>query len=119
MARTPQQIFDHHGAAMDARNLDAIVEDYTDHSVIITAERVYRGRREIRAFFGALLDALPQAEWAVPVAIFEGNVLYIEWTVTSREHNVLDGVDTFVFSDGMIALQTARASLVKARLNAL
>jgi predicted SnoaL-like aldol condensation-catalyzing enzyme len=119
MARTPQQIFDHHGMAMDSRNLDAILEDYTDQSVVITAERVYRGKREIRAFFSALLDALPQAEWAVPVMIFEGNALYIEWTVKSSGHNVNDGVDTFVFAHGAIALQTARASLVKSRLDAL
>lgn len=119
MTRTPREIFDHHGTAMDDRDLDAVLEDYTDRSVVITAERVYRGKREIRAFFSALFDALPQAQWAVPVAIFEGDVLYIEWTAMSSEHNVLDGVDTFVFADGMIALQTARASLIKTRLSAL
>jgi hypothetical protein len=119
MARTPQEIFDHHGTAMDRRNLDAILEDYTEQSVVITAERVYRGKREIRAFFSALLDALPQAEWAVPVMIFEGNILYIEWTVKSSGHNVSDGVDTFVFAHGAIAVQTARASFVKSRLDAL
>ncbi len=119
MARTPQEIFDHHGTAMDGRDLDAILEDYTDRSVLITAERIYRGKTQIRAFFSALLDALPQAQWAVPVAVFEDNVLYIEWTANSASHNVLDGADTFVFADGMIAVQTVRASLVKTRLNAL
>lgn len=118
MTRTPREIFDHHGTAMDERDLDAILEDYTDRSVVITGERVYRGKREIRAFFSAVLDALPQAQWTVPVAIFEGNVLYLEWTATSSSHHVLDGVDTLVFADGMIAVQTAHATLIKSRLNA-
>lgn len=37
MTRTPRQIFNHHGEAMDDRDLDAILEDYTDRSAVITA----------------------------------------------------------------------------------
>jgi hypothetical protein len=119
MMRTPQDIFNHHLSALGGRDLDAIAEDYNEASVLITVERSYRGKREIRAFFGALLDALPAAEWALSCTTFEGPVLYIEWTAKSPAHHVDDGVDTFVFTDGMITTQTAHCSLVKTSLNTL
>jgi hypothetical protein len=119
MTRTPQDIFNHHLSALGGRDLDAIAEDYNEASVLITAERSYRGKREIRAFFSALLDTLPAADWALGCTTFEGQVLYIEWTAKSPAHHVDDGVDTFVFGDGMIATQTAHCSLVKTALNAL
>ncbi|HYA76324.1 MAG TPA: nuclear transport factor 2 family protein [Burkholderiaceae bacterium] len=118
MARTAQEIFRHHGEAMDAQNIDAIVEDYTERSVLIVGPRIFRGKSEIRAFFKSFLDTLPEAEWSVPIATFEGNVLYIEWAVKSRGRLVAEGADTFVFADGMIAVQTAHPSPTKARSNA-
>jgi ketosteroid isomerase-like protein len=119
MARTPQDIFTHHVTALGGRDLDGIVADYTEASVLITAERSYRGRREIRAFFAALLDALPEAKWALTTTTYEGQVLYIEWTADATTHRVSDGVDTFVFDADSIAIQTAHCSLVKTALNAL
>jgi len=35
-------------------------------------------------------------------------VLFIEWTATSAATKVEDGIDTFIFRDGMIRLQTVR-----------
>jgi hypothetical protein len=35
-------------------------------------------------------------------------VLYLEWRATSGSADLDDGVDTFVFKDGKIAVQTVR-----------
>ena len=43
MTRTPQEVFAHHGKALAAGDLDEIVVDYTDDSVVITS-----GRRRAR-----------------------------------------------------------------------
>ena len=37
MTRTPQEIFQHHGGALVARDLDGILADYTDDSVLRSA----------------------------------------------------------------------------------
>lgn len=116
--RAPKDIFMHHVQALGAGDLDGLAADYADHSCLITAERVYRGRQEIRNFFAALLKALPTAEWGLNAEVYEGSALYIEWTAKSALHCVSDGVDTFVFKDGMIEMQTARCSLIVARLSA-
>lgn len=42
MARTPQEIFQHHGAALVAGDIDEILADYTDDAVLITPWGVTR-----------------------------------------------------------------------------
>ena len=40
--------------------------------------------------------------------IFDGDVLFLEWAADPTVQPVDDGVDTFVFRDGMIWAQTVR-----------
>jgi hypothetical protein len=109
-SRTPQQVFAHHGQALVAGDLDEIVADYADDSVLITSDGAAHGKEGIRKVFVKLLDDLPNAVWDLKTQIFEGNVLFLEWTADSAINRVIDGVDTFVFRDGMIWAQTVRYS---------
>jgi ketosteroid isomerase-like protein len=108
MTRTPQEVFAHHGKALAAGDLDGIVADYTDDSVLITPAGAARGRDGIRQTFAKLLDDLPNAAWDLKTQIFEGDVLFLEWAADSATNRVDDGVDTFVFRDGSIWAQTVR-----------
>ena len=63
MTRTPQEVFAHHGQALAAGDLDEIVADYADDSVVITPAGVARGKDGIRKVFAKLLDDLPDAAW--------------------------------------------------------
>jgi ketosteroid isomerase-like protein len=107
MTRTPQEIFAHHGQALGAGDLDEIVVDYAEDSVLITPAGVARGRDGIRGAL-KLLDDLPDAAWDLKNQVFEGDVLFLEWAADSPLNRVEDGVDTFVFRDGMIWAQTVR-----------
>lgn len=106
MTRTPQEVFAHHGQALAVADLDEIVADYADDSVVITSAGVARGRDEIRQVFVKLLDDLPGATWDLRNLIFDGDVLFLEWAADSAVNRADDGVDTFVFRDGMIQAQT-------------
>ena len=108
MTRTPQEIFAHHGKALGAGDLDEIVVDYAEDSVLITPAGVARGKDRIREAFAKLLDDLPSAAWDLKNQVFEGDVLFLEWTADSAANRVDDGVDTFVFRDGVIWAQTVR-----------
>ena len=108
MTRAPQDVFAHHGKALAAGDLDEIVADYADDSVVITAAGVARGKDGVRKVFVKLLDDLPNAAWDLKTQILEGDVLFLEWAADSAVNRVDDGVDTFVFRDGMIAAQTIR-----------
>jgi hypothetical protein len=108
MTRTPQEVFTHHGKALAAGDLNEIVVDYADDSVLITSAGAARGKDEIGQAFAKLLDDLPNAAWDLKTQIFAGDVLFLEWTADSAVNRVNDGVDTFVFRDGMIWAQTVR-----------
>ena len=111
MARTPQEIFEHHGATLVAGDVDGIVEDYADDALFITPSGVVRGKDGVREAFEKLLSDLPSAEWEVPTQVFEGDLLFIEWKATAKDSRAEDGIDTFVFRDGEIRAQTVRYTL--------
>ena len=111
MARTPEEGFAHHAQALGAGDLDEIVADYTDDAVFITPAGVLRGTDGIRAAFTQLLADVPNADWELKTQIYENDVLFLEWAATAAATKVEDGIDTFIFSDGLIRLQTVRYTL--------
>jgi ketosteroid isomerase-like protein len=111
MARTPQEIFEHHAGALIAGDVDEIVADYTEDAVFITPSGVKRGKEGVREGFVKLLADLPDADWSVPTQIFEGDILFIEWSAVSATTQAIDGIDTFVFTDDGIRAQTVRYTL--------
>jgi ketosteroid isomerase-like protein len=111
MARTPEEVFQHHAQALGVGDLNEIVTDYADDAVLITPAGVLRGQDGIRAAFTQLLADVPNAAWAMRTQIYEGDVLFLEWAADSAKNRVEDGIDTFIFRDGLIRLQTVRYSL--------
>jgi hypothetical protein len=86
--------------------VDAIMQDYTDRSVLITHDATYRGLGEIRGFFTALLKQLPGGffnELRMNRQEIVGEVAYILW---ERQPQVARATDTFVVRHGKILVQT-------------
>jgi ketosteroid isomerase-like protein len=113
MTRTPEEVFQHHAQALGAEDLDEIVADYADDAVFITPAGIRRGKDGIRAAFTELLADVPHATWELKTQIYEDDVLFLEWAADSAATRVEDGIDTFVFRDGLIRLQTVRYTIHK------
>jgi uncharacterized protein (TIGR02246 family) len=111
MARTPQEVFQHHAEALGAGDLDEIVADYADDAVFITPAGVRRGKDGVRAAFTQLLADVPNAAWALNTQTYEDDLLFLEWAADAAKTRVDDGIDTFVFRDGLIRAQTVRYTL--------
>ncbi len=111
MTRTPEEVFQHHARALGAGDLDEIVADYADDAVFITPAGVRRGKDGIREAFTQLLADVPNASWELKTQTYEDDVLFLEWAATSAATKVEDGIDTFIFRDGLIRLQTVRYTL--------
>ncbi len=109
--RTPEEVFTHHAQALGGEDLDAILMDYTSTAILISPAGVLRGKDAIRKFFADLLQAVPKAQWGVKT-IYADNVLFLEWTADSARASISDGVDTFIFQNGLITLQTVRSTIV-------
>ena len=112
MSRTPQEVFQHHAEVLVAGDVDGIVSDYSDDAVIITQDGVKRGKDGVREAFVELLGHVPQAEWEIKSAVYEGEHMLLHWAADSEKATVDDGVDTFMFVDGQIVMQTLHATFV-------
>jgi hypothetical protein len=104
-ARTPQEVFAHHGESLGAEDLESIVSDYADDAVLVLQKQVYRGKDGARQVFTQLLAGVPQAQWDLDT-VFADDVLYLEWKAKGGGRAVDNGIDTFIFRDGLIRVQT-------------
>jgi hypothetical protein len=112
--RTPQEVFAHHGEVLVAGDLDGIVSDYADDAIFITPSGILRGKDGVRQGFEKLLADLPNAEWDIVTTLFEEDAMLLEWKARSQKTQAEDGIDTFMFRDGLIRVQTVRYTLTSA-----
>jgi len=112
VARTPQEVFQHHAEALGAEDLDGIVSDYADDAIFVTPEGVRHGKDGVREGFVKMLSDLPGASWELPTQVYEDDILLLEWKAESEKVKTEDGIDTFVFRDGLIRVQTVRYTVV-------
>ena len=103
--RTAEEVFAHHGQALGAEDLEDIVADYADDAILVVQKKVYRGKDGARQVFTQLLSDVPGAHWELET-VFVDDVLYLEWKATGGGRRVDDGIDTFIFEDGLITVQT-------------
>ena len=89
--------------------VDAIMQDYTDESVLLTQGATYHGLDEIHQFFSALLDGLPTGffdDFQMNRQEVTGELAYILW---ERKPWFPLATDTFVVRNGKILFQTFTA----------
>jgi hypothetical protein len=103
--RTPEEVFAHHGAALGAEDVEDVISDYADDAILVVQKEVFRGREGARQVFTKLLSEIPRATWDLDTT-YADDVLYLEWKAAGGGNKIEDGVDTFVFRDGMIRVQT-------------
>ena len=109
MNPSTEVVLNHHLQA-SLEGVDAIMEDFTDDSVVITPEATFRGSHEIRHFFTTLLNSLPDGFFEEAFQMkrqdIDGDVAYIVWE--AKPWFPL-ATDTFVVRDGKIRYQTFAA----------
>lgn len=102
-----EQILMHHLVAFGENNVDEILKDYTEQSVIMTANGTIKGLTEIRTFFKDFFEVIPTgSSFTMKQKMIEGNVAYIAWASKSRTTEILMGTDTFVFEGDKIVYHT-------------
>jgi ketosteroid isomerase-like protein len=104
-----------HIAAWNARDLDAVMLDYHEGSVVIRNDEVYRGLDEIRSLFADLFARFAHVTaGSVDRVVQTGGVVYITWRATAKvdgaEVSSQQGTDTFAISGDKIEAQTITAA---------
>ncbi len=92
-----------HLIAVGERNLEKIMEDYTEESVLMIPSEMYVGLDRIKLFFGTMFDLLPEgSEINLTDRRAEGNMGFVVWNAESDKIKVPFATDTIIFENGKI-----------------
>jgi len=106
--RSTQEVLDHHLQAF-GEGLESILSDYDDNSCVISQQGIFRGLSEIRDFFVAFVEGMPEGMmdvFKVTTTVVDGEVAYITWEALPWFPL---GTDTFIIRDDKILYQTFAA----------
>lgn len=103
----------HHLQAIGEGDIDAVLSDFTEDAVLITADGLLKGHGEIRSLFEKLLSNVlpPGSAFEMLQQITEGEIAYIAWSAESPSYKIPLGTDTFIIRDGKIVVQTLAAQI--------
>lgn len=103
-----KQVLDHHWQTFMDNDLEGVMEDYTEESILITPDTTYKGLEAIRQNFVRAFEAFPAEENPLTLhkSVVEKDVGYILWEASTPEFELLFATDTFIIRDGKIIRQT-------------
>jgi hypothetical protein len=103
-----KEVLEHHDKAFRANDLDAIMADYTEESVLVIPDGTFKGLAEIRKNFEQAFAAFPKDSTTSTVnkMVVVKDLGYILWQAKTPKFEVQYGTDTFIVQDGKIVRQT-------------
>ncbi len=103
-----EQLLTHHLGSFQDNDRDALMSDYTEESVLITADATYEGRAGIRGFFSALIPQFPKqtTRFELDKMTVVDDLLFIVWHASTPAVKVTLGTDTLLVKQGKIHRQT-------------
>ncbi|MEM7802395.1 MAG: nuclear transport factor 2 family protein [Chloroflexota bacterium] len=107
-----EAVLNHHLEGFSSGDVDAVMEDYTDESVLIMPDATYKGLDSIRAVFAGLFSGLFKPgtyQFTMDRSEISQDTAYIVWHSTNEGADVKLGTDTFLIQDKKITLQTFAA----------
>jgi len=103
-----ERVLNHHLQSFGAGNVAAIMEDYTDKSVIILPNGVLKGRGQIIGLYNALVAEFskPGMKFKLTNTKIDDHLAYITWNAETQDNVYKFATDTFVIKGGKITHQT-------------
>ncbi|SMX24062.1 nuclear transport factor 2 family protein [Boseongicola aestuarii] len=107
-ALSTEEVLNKHLTSFGAGDVDAIMEDYTEDSVIILQSGVLAGPDAIRGLFDALVAEFskPGMTFSLDATHINEDVAFIVWHAETADNVYEYATDTFVIKDGKIRTQT-------------
>lgn len=103
-----ETVLDHHWETFVNNDLEGVMEDYTEESILITPDNTYIGLDEIRENFINAFKAFPVqgAKLTLNKSLVVKDVGYILWEADTPEFNLTYATDSFIIRNGKILRQT-------------
>ena len=103
---TTKEVYDHHTQAFFTGDVDSMLEDYTDQSVLVTDQGVVMGLTGLRRFFEQSFQEMASrdpADFKNLTNFIEGDVVFHSW---SGGDAFPYGTETYIIRDGKIAVHS-------------
>jgi hypothetical protein len=112
--RSAAAVLDDHVQAFAAGDVDAMLADYAEDSVLITSQGVLRGPAKIRPLFETMIEEFssPDASSTIHERHASGPVAYMVWSAETPQNSYRFATDTIYVVDGRILYQTFAADIV-------
>lgn len=103
-----KQVLDHHWQAFTNNNLDEVMADYTEESVLITPDATYKGLEQIKNNFVDAYKKFPKDKsvFQLNKTVTDRDVAYIIWQSKTPTFDLKYATDTFIIRNGKIIRQT-------------
>jgi len=106
---TTRQVLEHHLNAFGAGDLDGILDDYADDSILISPDGALKGKQAIRVFFESVLASPFKPgtyRFTMDTMHVVDDVVFMVWHANCASADIVFAADTFLIKDGKIAVQT-------------
>jgi ketosteroid isomerase-like protein len=108
-----KEVLTHHLTAFGNNNIEAILKDYTEESVVLTPDGLLKGLDMIRQFFEAYFIEIPTgAAFEMKQLLVTGNAAFIVWASKSVVAEIAMGTDTFFLEGDKIAIHSVASHKV-------
>ena len=109
-----KKIILNHLNSFQHNDLNAVMGDYTNDSVLITQDGTYKGLDAIKSFFIRLIIHFPKekSSFDLDTLVIDDEFAYIVWHARTPSLTVPIGSDTFVIRNGKIYQQSFVGQLI-------
>ena len=103
-----EKTLDHHVNCFNNGDLEGLLSDYTEKSVLETPTGQIIGLKTLRKVFASLVTEFGKGESSFNIVrrSVSGNYAFIFWNARTEDNEYHFGTDTFHVIDGKIAYQT-------------
>ena len=103
-----KQVLEHHWKAFTENNLEEVMADYVEESVLVTPEATYKGLTQIRQNFENAYIKFPKdkSDFKLTKTVIDRDVAYILWQSKTPTFDLSFATDTFIIRNGKIIRQT-------------
>ena len=110
---TTEEVLNHHLSTFGARDLEGLLSDYTEDSVLLSPQGTFRGLEQLRNLYTAFFDEFgkPGMTFDMDCQIVDGETALIVWKAETADNVYEYAADTFVIRDGKITSQTFAAKM--------
>ena len=104
----------HHLDAFGSGDMEALMSDYTEESVVLTPNGMLSGLEQIQGLFESMGPMFPKegTDFALDTMIVDNDMGFIVWHATTPVVSIPLGTDTYVVLGGKIMRQSFAAQVI-------